>query len=201
MEQEACDIVFGVQQRRKGGWFERWSGWLFYHIFDMLIGFEFPKNMVTARLMTRRYVDALLLHCEREISIGGLYLITGFDQVGHPVKKHDKEESTYNISRKMAVFVNSITSFSNKPLVGIFYIGVFIFVIAGIYTCYLFGNWLFWDTTLIGWTSVMASIWLLGGLVISLIGIIGIYLSKIFIETKQRPNYIVRQIYGGSENR
>jgi putative glycosyltransferase len=68
--------------------------------------------------------------------------------------------------------------------------------VAGGFTVYLLANWLFLAKPLSGWTSVMVSIWLLGGLVISFIGVVGIYLSKIFSETKRRPYTIVRHIYG-----
>ena len=95
----------------------------------------------------------------------------------------------------MTVLVDSITSFSNRPLVGIFYIGLIILILASANLAYLILNRLLFSTPLSGWTSVMASIWFLGGLVVLFIGIIGIYLSKIFTETKQRPSTIVRHIY------
>jgi putative glycosyltransferase len=196
MLRERCDVVYGVQERRKGGIFERWSGQWFYRLFQALTGLALPENIVTARLMTRRYVDALLLHDEREVFMAGLWHITGFDQHPKTVKKHSTSETTYTLRRKMSILVNSVTSFSNAPLIGIFYIGVAISLVAGAYTVYLFIYWLFLAKPLSGWTSVMASIWLLGGLVISFIGIVGIYLSKIFSETKRRPYTIVRQVYG-----
>ena len=195
MESESCDVVYGVQDRRKGGWFERWTGQWFYRFFKALTGLTLPENIVTARLMTRRYVDALLRHEEREVFMAGLWHITGFDQRPHTVKKHSTSETTYSFRRKMSLLVNSVTSFSNAPLVSIFYIGVSISLVALVYIAYLVVHWMFLAKPMSGWTSVMASIWLLGGMVISFIGVIGIYLSKIFLETKQRPYTIVRQIY------
>jgi putative glycosyltransferase len=200
MARDRCDVVYGVQERRKGGVFERWSGQWFYRFFHALTGVALPENIVTTRLMTRRYVDALLCHDEREVFMAGLWHITGFDQRPQTIKKHDTSETTYNFRRKMSLLVNSVTSFSNVPLIGIFYIGVAISLIAGAYTVYLLSYWMFFAKPLSGWTSVMASIWLLGGLVISFIGVVGIYLSKIFSETKRRPYTIVRQIYGRQEH-
>lgn len=191
-----CDVVYGVQERRKGNWLERWSGQWFYHLFKALTGIALPENVVTARLMTRRYVDALLRHEEREVFMAGLWHITGFVQRAQTVKKHSTSETTYTFRRKMSVLVNSVTSFSNAPLVSIFYIGVSICLFALVYIAYLVAHWLFFARPMSGWTSVMASIWLLGGMVISFIGVVGIYLSKIFSETKRRPYTIVRQIYG-----
>lgn len=200
MQREQCDVIYGVQEERKGGLFERWSGKWFYSFFRALTGLELPKNIVTARLMTRRYVSALIQHDEREVFIAGLWHITGFDQRSRLIKKHNTSETTYTFQHKISLLVNSVTSFSNAPLIGIFYIGACIFLIAGVCTAYLLINWLFFLKPVGGWTSVMASIWLLGGLVISFIGIVGIYLSKIFSETKRRPYTIVRQIYGKDRN-
>lgn len=196
MARECCDVVFGVQKQRKGGFFERWSGQWFYLLFRALTGLALPVNMVTARLMSRRYVDALLRHDEREFEISGLWFITGFEQHPQIINKHSTSETTYTLRRKIALLVNSVTSFSNAPLVYIFYTGLAISVMAGAYTAFLIFQWYFYAESLMGWTSIMASIWLLGGWIILFIGIIGIYLSKVFLEIKRRPYTIVRQIYG-----
>ena len=196
MNNAHCDVVYGVQEQRKGNFFERWSGHWFYSLFQALTGMALPNNIVTARLMTRRYVDALLRHEEREVFMAGLWHITGFVQVPRKIKKLSNSKSTYSLRRKMSLLVNSVTSFSNVPLVSIFYIGFSISVIACIYIAYIVIHWMFLAQPVSGWTSVMASIWLLGGMVISFIGVVGIYLSKIFSETKRRPYTIVRQIYG-----
>jgi len=199
IESDSCDVVYGVQVKRKGGWFERISGWLFYKIFNLLTDTKVPENMVTARLMTRRYLDALLLHEEREVSIGGLYVITGFQQSPVTVQKYSRSQSTYSFAHKIAVMIDSVTSFSNKPLISIFYIGLIILIVAGGNVVFLVIHWAIYETVPSGYTSVMASIWLLGGLIIMLIGVVGIYLSKVFTETKQRPTSIVRQIYSKSD--
>lgn len=196
MEAERCDVVYGVQAQRKGGMFERWSGQLFYRAFRALTRLPLPDNLVVARLMTRRYVDALICHDEREVFLAGLWIITGFDQRPQTINKHHTSETTYTFRHKVSQLVNSVTSFSNAPLIAIFYVGLVISIVAGAYTVYLVIHWLFLAKPLSGWTSVMASIWLLGGLVISFIGVIGIYLSKIYSETKRRPYTIIRQVYG-----
>ncbi|MBI2841614.1 MAG: glycosyltransferase family 2 protein [Acidobacteria bacterium] len=200
LDRDRCDVVYGVQEQRKGGGWERWSGRWFYRIFRALTGFALPENVVTARLMTRRYVDALVRHDEREPFMAGLWHLTGFDQRPQTVTKHCTSQTTYTFGRKMSLLVNSVTSFSNAPLIGIFYIGVAISLGAGAYTVYLTVHWLFLAEPPDGWTSVMASIWLLSGLVISFIGVVGIYLSKIFSETKRRPYTIVRRVYGKQDD-
>ncbi len=195
MEAHRCDVVFGVQVSRRGTWFERWSGRWFYVVFRMMTGLQLPENIVTARLMSRRYVDALLRHDEREVFIAGLWLITGFDQRPLPVRKLVSSETTYTLRSKLSLLVNSVTSFSNAPLIAVFYCGLTILLFAAAYIAYLVGHYLVVRTPPSGWTSVMASIWFLGGLIISFIGVVGIYLSKIYSESKRRPYTIVRHVH------
>lgn len=198
MDDEKVDVVYGRQQERKGGWFERWSGELYYTVFNWLSNIQHPRNIVTARLMTRRYVEALLRYRERELVISCLWVITGFRQSEKVVRKHMRSATTYTLSRKISHAVNAVTSFSEVPLRLIFYIGMIIFSLSLLYALHLVGRRLFFAETVDGWTSVMVSIWVLGGLVISFIGIIGIYLSKVFTETKQRPYTIIREVHGRS---
>jgi len=201
MEEQDADVIYGVQEVRKGGAFERWSGRWFYGLFKAVTGLDLPENIVTARLMTRRYVQSLLRHEEREVFLAGLWHITGFTQRPCTIRKLSSSETTYTFRRKMSLLVNSVTSFSNAPLVAIFYIGIAIFGFSALYTGWLIISWMFLAKPLSGWTSVMASIWLLGGMVISFIGVVGIYLSKIFSETKRRPYTIIRQVYASSQDR
>jgi putative glycosyltransferase len=198
MEREKSDVVYGVQRHRKGKIVERWTGQAFYWLFRSLTGLNLPDNIVVARLMSRRYVDALLLHREREVFMAGLWIITGFTQNAHVVVKHSRDETTYTLRKKLSQVVNSITSFSSVPLVGIFFIGFFIFLLSAAYTTFLVVNWLFFSRPPNGYTSVMASIWLLGGMIIAFVGVVGIYLSKIYAETKQRPYTIVRSVFSKS---
>lgn len=196
LAEHSCDVVYGVQETRKGHWFERWSGNLFWLLINRLSDLSLPSNIVTARIMTKRYVEALLLHEEREVFLAGLWAITGFDQRSLIVRKKHAGTTTYTLRRKLALLVNSVTSFSNLPLVGVFYVGAAVFSLACVYSLYLLTQWLFFAKPLMGWTSVMASIWLLGGMMISALGVIGIYLSKVFSESKRRPYSIVRKVYG-----
>lgn len=199
MAAESSDVVYGVQETRKGSWFERWSGELYYTILNYLINIDHPRNVVTARLMSRRYVNALLQFREQELVISCIWVITGFKQIPLAVKKHTREgASNYTLPKKIGLAVNTITSFSEVPLRLIFYIGLAIFFLALLYTGYLIFLKLALSTIIEGWTSVIVSIWLLGGMIISFIGLIGIYLSKVFSETKQRPSSIVREIYNQS---
>ena len=195
MATQDCDVVFGVQQTRKGGWFERWSGDMFYRLLPMISGIDMPRNMVTARLMTRRYVNALLLHEEREIEIGGLWVITGFEQRPQVIKKHNTSETTYSLRHRFSLLINSITAFSNLPLIGIFYVGLTMLLVSGAFASFFMVQWLIIDRPVSGWTSMIVSLWLIGGMVILFLGVIGIYLAKMFSEVKRRPYTIIRKVY------
>lgn len=195
LRQSGADVVFGVQAARRGGVVERVSGWMFFKLFNFLSQTEIPANLVTVRLMTRRYVSALIAHRERETMIAGLWAITGFRQLPITVNKHARTTSTYGLAHKLAILVNSVTSFSDKPLVFIFYLGTLIVVLATLAASYLIIRRLFFGELLAGWPSLIVSVWLLGGLTLFSLGIIGIYLSKVFLETKQRPYTIIREIH------
>jgi putative glycosyltransferase len=190
-----ADVVYGVQQKRKGGLLERAGGALFYKIFNLLSTHSIPPNVITARLMSRKYVRALVEHREREMMIAGLWTLTGFKQVPLPVRKLQRSGSTYTFRRRVGQLVNAITSFSSKPLVMIFYLGCVILFLSTTAALLLIIGKLFYGTLLLGWPSLIVSIWMLGGLTIFCLGVIGIYLSKIFIEVKQRPYTIVKDVY------
>ena len=195
MQQEDSDVVYGVQARRKGGLFEQTSGWLFYRVFRLLTGIAQPDNIVTARLMSRRYVQALVAHQERELNIGGLWVATGFRQSQQKVRKHATSPTTYTLAGKFSHLVNAVTSFSSLPLVFTFYAGLLISLSAAIFIAYLAFRFFFISTPPDGYTSIIASIWLFSGLIIFFVGIQGIYISKVFSEVKQRPYTIIRHVY------
>jgi putative glycosyltransferase len=196
MKASGADVIYGVQEARKGSWFERLSGWLFFNLFNRFLTHPIPANIVTARLMTHQYVRALVSHRDQEVCLAGLWMLTGFDQRPENVVKGSRERSSYSVRKRISVLVNAITSFSNRPLIYIFQIGIGMMLLslaAGIVLTYqsLKGH-----VGVPGWASIMVSIWFLGGLTIFCVGVIGIYLAKVFTETKRRPYTIVRAEYG-----
>ena len=201
MHQEECDVVYGVQDVRRGSFGERISGTIFYSLMDKLTEVKLPRNLVTARLMTRRYVDSLLLHRERELVIAGLWVITGYHQVAETVSKSRRRKTDYSIPRKIRLAIDYATMFSSNILYYVMYIGVFISIVSFLAILALVINRLFLGGVLAGWTSVMASVWLLGGINILFVGLVGTYVARIFTETKRRPYAIVREVYGREADR
>jgi len=199
-ENHDLDAVYGVQVQRKGNLTEKITGKLFYKIFNFFSGVKVPENFITARLMTRKYVDGLLKYNEKELFLGGIWMDVGFSQKAIPVIKHSTSPTTYNVSKKIALFVNALTSFSNTPLIYIFYSGSLITLLSFAYVVDLFYKKFFHGISIEGWTSLIVSIWFLGGINIFCIGIVGIYLSKVFTEVKNRPYSTVRRIYSRDEN-
>jgi putative glycosyltransferase len=196
-----ADVVFGYQERRRGGFSERISGYIFYFLIRTLADIEVTKNMMTSRLMTRRYVDALLSYPENQINFSGLALLTGFDQKSIPLRKLRLRKSSYSLSKKMSILVDAFTSFSSNPLKLIFGVGLLIFMVASMLISFLMFRLLFNGQSTSGWLSLIVSVWFLGGLIMLSLGILGIYISRIFVETKNRPRTIVKEtlVYGGGE--
>lgn len=195
LESSDIDVVYGYQRVRGGSVLRKASGSLSYWIFDKLIPYKIPRNHITLRLMRRDYVQSLVLHKEQQTVIGGLWVITGYRQIGVSVEKAMRKTSTYRFFYRLQALIDSVTSFSEAPLVFIFYLGITISLISGVYALTLILGFVFGGASVPGWLSVMVSVWLLGGIAIFSIGVIGIYLSKIFIETKNRPYTIVRRVH------
>ena len=195
LDRTGADVVYGVQGRRKGDWFERSTGAVYFGIFNTLLDQPLPKNVVTARLMTDRYVRSLVQHRDREICMAGLWVLTGFEQIPIPVNKLSRGRTTYSVRKRISVLVNSVTSFSNRPLVYIFYLGCVIMSMAALAGFYLIVRAFRRGFGVPGWPSLIVSIWFLGGLTIFCLGVIGIYVAKVFMETKDRPYTIVRAEY------
>jgi putative glycosyltransferase len=190
-----CDVVYGVQDQRKGKWTERVTGKIWYSLFSFLSDIDYPTDSLTARLMSRKYVDNVIQYPEKELEIWGIFVLAGFNQKTVVVSKGHKGSSTYTFKKKVKVMIDSVTSFSSKPLIYIFLLGLSITLFSAIYISYLVSVRLFYNEVVEGWTSTLVSIWFIGGLLIFCVGIIGIYLSKMFLEIKNRPLTIVRKIY------
>jgi len=194
MRSRDADVVYGFQRVRKGNLFERATGAASYWLINLLIQNPIPRNHLTVRLMRREYVQSLLLHRETQMIIGGLWVITGYRQVGLPVDKLCTSPTTYSVRRRVTALIDSVTNFSEIPLIAIFYLGLAISVMSAVVGMFLV-IWKLAGGAVDGWASVMMSVWFLGGLIIFSVGTIGLYVSKIFLETKNRPYTIVRRVH------
>jgi len=198
LDEQHADVVFGVAETRRGNLFKKFSGRIFYKLFNAASDTPIPENVCTVRLMNRRYTDAILGLRESNLFLAGLFAWAGFRQVPVVVPKGARVRgSNYGVVRMVGLFVRAITSFSSYPLWIVFVLGVALtgFSLVGAAVLAI-RKLLDPATILLGYASIMVSIWFLGGLIIALLGIIGLYLGGIFIETKNRPQYVVRSVYG-----
>jgi putative glycosyltransferase len=190
------DVVFGVQEKRKGGLFERVSGAVFYKIMNGLGDVKIPENFLTVRLMSRHYTQSLIRYQEREMEFSVLTELVGFRKKSVVVHKSSTSPTNYSLAKKFNLMVNAVTSSTNRPLWVIFYLGLGITLVSSVYVIQLLVNRMLYGIEVVeGWTSIMVAIFFIGGLNMFVLGIIGIYLSKIFIESKQRPYTVIRRIY------
>lgn len=195
-----ADVVFGVQNKRIASFWTNLFGSLFWFILARTSSVEIPRNPMTCRLMTRRYVDALVGVGDRVLYLASVFAWTGFQQQSIALTKQPRaagHASSYGFSRKLVQVVDSLTSFSAAPLTAIFFAGLAIWIGSILIGAFVLVKKLVDPSTVLsGFTSVMLSIWFIGGLVILILGTLGLYISKIFQEVKPRPLYIVRKLYG-----
>jgi len=191
------DVVYGFQETRKGNFIEKKAGSIFWVLINKLSDTNIPHNILTERLMTKQYVNELLRLQDANLFLGGMMHWVGFNQKGIPVKKGQREgASTYSITRRAELMLQAITSFSGKPLEWLFYFGLLISVSSIFFLVYLtFQKILHEDKVQLGWTSIVAINVLILGVISTFLGLIGIYIYKIFRQIQGRPNVIIKKIY------
>ncbi len=187
-----CEIVYGVRKSRKtDSFFKRFTAQAFYKFMN-LMGAETVDNHADYRLMSRKALDALSQYKEVNLFLRGIVPTIGYktDVVYYERHKRFAGESKYPLGRMISFALDGITSFSVKPLNIISKVGImlsFVSVLGLLYSlvAYLSG----W--TVSGWTTTICSIWLLGGIQLFCIGVLGFYVGKIYFEVKERPKYLV----------
>lgn len=191
------DVVYGYQEARKGSYSEKLFGGIFWKAFNMLSESKVPANVLTERLMKRKYVDSLVQCGDKNIFLAGLMYWTGFEQKGIPVKKLQRSsKATYTFSKRLSLLINAMSSFSAYPLKLLFRVGGIITFISLAYAGYLLVRKVLDPKEILsGYTSLIIAILFSTGLIMSSLGIIGIYLEKIFNQVKDRPIYIIKNIH------
>ena len=191
---QGYEIIYGVRKERKTDtFFKKHTAQMFYKFMSSMGG-DVVYNHADFRLMSKRTLQALVMHPERNLFLRGMVRSLGFKQeyVYYDRKERFAGESKYPLSKMLSFAVDGITSFSIKPLRLITTCGVvFMLVAIGIisYALYSFivGH------VVPGWTSLLVSLWFIGGAVLTAIGIIGEYIGKIYKEVKRRPRYFIEK--------
>lgn len=194
---ETIDVVYGYQETRKGNFIEKKAGSIFWILINKLSDTKIPHNILTERLMTKQYVSELLRLQDANLFIGGMMYWIGFNQKGIAVKKGKREgASTYSLKRRAQLMLQAITSFSGKPLEWLFYFGLLISFCSIVFLIYLaFRKVIHQDEVQLGWTSIVAINILILGVISTFLGLIGIYIYKIFRQVQGRPNAIIKKTY------
>lgn len=196
MEASDADVVYGYQEARKGGWLERCGGRVFWSLFNRLSDTVVPPSIVTERLMKRRYVRALLAMGDRNVFLAGMMYWAGFLQLGLPVEKsRRKGSSAYTMRKRFALLVEAVTSFSAKPLYATLWVGAIALVVSFVNAGYVVIRKLIDPaSTAMGYPTMVALLTAFFGLLMIGMGIVGIYVARIFVQTQQRPLFIVKDI-------
>ena len=192
-----CDIVYGVRSaRKKDTFFKRFTAQGFYRVMN-LMGAKSVYNHADFRLMSSRALDALSGYKERNLFLRGIVPLIGYntDSVYYERKERMAGESKYPLKKMISFAFDGITSFSIKPMNFIMGTGLFMVllaIVAAIYALISYST----DNVVSGWTSLILSVWFIGGMILFSIGIVGQYIGKIYIEVKERPRYIIEKRLG-----
>lgn len=189
------DIVYGVRSERKTDtFFKRFTAQSFYKI-QAVMGVKTVYNHADFRLMSKRALEQFSKYKENNLYLRGMMPLIGYrtDKVYYERKERVAGESKYPLKKMLALAFDGITSFSIKPIsmiTGLGAIIIFICILAAVYALisYFTGN------VVAGWTSLILSIWFIGGVQLLSIGLVGQYIGKIYVEVKQRPRYNIEKV-------
>ncbi len=195
-----CDVVYGVRKERKTDtFFKRTTAQAFYKIMH-LMGVKTVYNHADFRLMSKRAVEEFSKYRETNLFLRGMMPLLGYqtDSVYYDRKERVAGESKYPLKKMLALAFNGISSFSVKPISLI--MGMGLFIVAASFLALIYAMISFCTGHVVpGWTSLILSIWFLGGLQLLAIGMVGLYIGKIYIEVKQRPRYNIEKVLTAEE--
>lgn len=195
------EIVFGVRNSRStDSFFKKSTATLFYKLMHFL-GCNIYENSADYRLMSAKALDALSEYEEVNLFLRGIIPDIGLKTsvVHFDVFPRMQGESKYSLSKMLTLGVDGITSFSIKPIRLVFMMGVLALIMGFCMIVHVFYEHYF-GTTVSGWSSILASIWLLGGAILLALGIIGEYVGRNYMETKRRPRYYFWDVLSREDN-
>ena len=195
-----CDIVYGVRSsRKKDSFFKRVTAQGFYRL-QSKMGAESVYNHADYRLMSRRALDALAKFREKNLFLRGIVPLLGFrtDTVYYERGERFAGESKYPLRKMLSFAIDGITSFSIKPLRFITLLGFLMFFAAIVMATVFIVQWAL-GITVVGWASLICSLWGIGGVIMLSLGVIGEYLGKIYVEVKDRPYFVIESVLDRDE--
>ena len=197
---EGVDIVYGVRSsRKKDSFFKRTTAEGFYRVMNAL-GAETVFNHADYRLMSKRALEGLEQFREVNLFLRGIVPMIGYrtDVVEYERGERFAGESKYPLKKMLSFAMEGVTSLSVKPLRMITGLGFLIFLVSLVMIVYNLARWAM-GATVTGWASLACSLWALGGLILLAMGVVGEYVGKIYLETKGRPRFLIRQVLEDSD--
>jgi dolichol-phosphate mannosyltransferase len=192
--EEGYDVVYTRRNvDKKLSWLKRKTSSFFYLLMDKISDLKLEKGTADFRLMNRTVLNAFASLNESELFIRGLVKWAGFRQtaIDYDPRERYSGKSKYNLKKMVSFAFRGITSFSVRPLQMIAYLGIFLFLVSMILVPYALISYIM-GKAVSGWTSLMISVIFFGSLQLLMIGVLGLYVSKLVIESKQRPHYFIR---------
>lgn len=192
---EGFDIVLARRGLRQDPPLKRFTSWMFYKIFSYLADIEYDAQTGNFRIMSRKVVENFRLMREQLRFFGGLVQWMGFPTASIEVQHAERHEgqSTYTFAKLWKLASETIIAYSDKPLRLAIRLGFMMAFFSFCYGAFILGHAFYYESPVPGWNSMIVSLYFIGGIIISILGIIGIYLGKNFDESKKRPLYIVRR--------
>jgi glycosyltransferase involved in cell wall biosynthesis len=190
---EGYEIVQAVSKVRNKTFMRNIFSKLFHRFFYEIIDVDIQPRLGLFRCMSRKAVDALLKMNESHIFLGGQVTWIGFNSKNIPVEREHRfaGKTHYSYKKQFYLMFNAMSSFSEKPLIWLLKFGLLIVLMSFFMLSYVVYKKLFFNVPIVGWTSLISSIFLSTGIIVTVLSFIGLYVSKIFLETKKRPHYIV----------
>ena len=199
---DGVDIVYGVRSSRKTDtFFKRFTAEGFYRLMNAM-GAESVFNHADYRLMSKRALEGLAQFKEVNLFLRGIIPMIGYrtDTVEYERGERFAGESKYPLKKMLSFALEGITSLSVKPLRLITGLGFLVFVVSIIMIIYNVVRWAA-GATVTGWASLSCSVWLMGGLILLALGVVGEYIGKIYMESKERPRFLIREILEESDEK
>ena len=194
--QEGYDVVLALRGARCDPLLKRITSRLFYKIFNYLAEIDYDGESGNFRIMSRKVVTNFRRMGEQLRFFGGLVQWMGFPTSSITVEHAERFEgtSTYTLAKLWKLATETIIAYSDKPLRLAVRLGFLMAFFSFCYGAYILGHALFYGSPIPGWNSLIVSLYFIGGIIIAILGILGIYLGKTFDESKKRPLYIIRQV-------
>ena len=191
--QEGYDLVVGMRAQRQDSYFKKLGSRLFYRVLSYCTGQNVDNRITNFGIYSKKVIQSITSLREQSRAFGLFALWVGFRRkeidIDHASRPYGK--STYTLKRMVTLAVDSILSYSDKLLLLTVKLGLFLSSISLLYASFIFVRYFIWTTPVEGWTSIIVSVYFTAGLIIGSVGVVGLYVAKIFNEVKGRPLYFI----------